>query len=60
MKFSINGRIFLSSVVKELRSAWSLVLVRMSSMELSMSEEELVMGGADGAWSWLMVPIRTC
>ena len=60
MKFSINGRIFLSSVVKELRSAWSLVLVRMSSMELSMSEEELVMGGADGAWSWLVVPIRTC
>ena len=25
-----------------------------------MSEEELVMGGAGGAWSWLVVPIRTC
>ena len=25
-----------------------------------MSDEELVMGGADGAWSWLVVPIRTC
>ena len=25
-----------------------------------MSDEELVMGSVGGAWSWLVVPIRTC
>ena len=50
MKFSINGYIFLSSMVKELRFVWSLVLVQIClPWQLSVSDEELVMGGADGA-----------